>query len=294
MLGKNYRYKWLDFTDLTQHNLYASDWYSYVLQNNIKDTTTRTDVTNKANFHWWYSSETLVNPRLITFSWKVVWFTKDKRHIWWNELVSAIQPEANPNIQNRGFYPLYFQDDWWNERVIYAKVYSPPTATNWLSDPVIEYTFELLSESEKVYSPATKTETGSLWAFWGFTLPTTLPTTIWWFVGTIEVENEWNWIAPCKIQIVGTCTNPKIFNLTNWMKYRLWATTENLILDNRNLNNNPLENFIVTNNWFNVKAQRLSWSDIFLQPGINNIVVISDNPSDTATVTITYRDTFIY
>lgn len=294
MLWKAYRYKWLDFTDLFQHNLYQIDGYSYLLQDVIKDTTTRTEVTNKANFHGWFSSETLVNPRLLTFTWKVVWLTKEKRHLWFNALVSAIKPEWNPNIQNRGFYELQFQDDNGTEKVLYAKVFTPPTATNWLSDPVIEYSFELLCESEKVYGATIKTETGWQSYFGGMTLPTTLPTTFWWFVWSLEVENEWNWIAPCKIQVVGTATNPKVYNLTNWQKYRLWMVTENLVLDNRNINNNPTENFIVTNNWFNVKSWRLSWSDIFLQPWVNNIAVISDDPSEIFTVTITYRDTYIY
>jgi hypothetical protein len=240
MLGKAYRYKWLDFTDLIQHNLYQSDWYSYLLQDVIKNTTTRTDVINKANFHWWFSTETLINPRLITFTGKCIWLTKEKRHLAWDRLVSEIQPEWNPNIQNRGFYPLYFQDDNGTEKILYAKVYNPPTATNWLSDPIIEYTFELLCESEKIYWLNDKIETWNLWYFWWFTLPATLPDTLWWFVWIIEVENEWNWIAPCKIQVIWNCTNPKIFNLTNNQKYRLWWTTQNLILDNRNINKNRL------------------------------------------------------
>lgn len=294
MLWQAYKYKWLDFTDLFQHNLYQSDGYSYLLQDVIKDTTARTDLTNKANFHWWFSSETLANPRLITFTWKVIGMTKEKRHLWFNALVSAIQPEWNPNLQNRWFYDLQFQDDNGTDKILYAKVYTPPTATNWLSDPVIEYSFELLCESEKVYGSTNKIIYGNRSYFWWLTLPTTLPTAIWWFVGSTEVNNEWNWIAPCKIQIVWTATNPKIYNLTNWQKYRLGITTENLVLDNRNINNNPTESFVVTNNGFNVKSQRLSWADIFLQPWLNNIAVISDDPSETFTVTITYKDTYLY
>ena len=294
MLWKSYKYKWLDFTDLGQEQLLQSQWYCYVLQDVIKDTTTRTDVTNRANFHGGFSSETLANPRLLTFTGKVVWLTKAQRHLWFNALVSTIQPEGNPNIQNRWFYDLLFEDDGGTEKLLYAKVFTPPTATNWLDDPIIEYTFELLCESEKVYGVQNKQVTWWKAVVWWMTLPTTLPTVLWWFAWAIEVINDGNWIAPCKIQVVGTATNPKIYNLTNNQKYRLWLVTDNLILDNRNINNNPLETFIVTNNWFNVKANRLSGSDIFLQPWTNHIAVVTDVWSEDIQVIITYKDTYIY
>ena len=294
MLGKAYRYKTLDFTDDTQFTSQQTNWYSYILQDVIKDTSTRTQVTDKANFHWWYSSETLAWPRLFTFTGKIVGLDKAKRRTARNELISALQPEWNPNVINRWFYQLLFQDDWGAERFAFCKVFTMPEARNGLDNPVIDFRFELLSESEKIYSITQKTATGTSGAFGGNTLPNTLPNTISWFVWAIPVNNEWNWIAPCKITVVGTATNPKIFNLTNGNKYRInWVTT-NLVLDNRNLLNNPLENFIVTDNGQNIKAQRNSGADIFLQAGINQIAVLTDDPTESPTVTITWRDTFIW
>ncbi len=294
MIGKARRYKWLDFTDSVQVASQRSNWYSYIIQNNVRNTVLRTNLTDKANFHWWYASETLAWPRLFSFEWKVIGTTKAKRHTARSLLLNALKPEWNPNIVNRWFYPLQFQDDGWNERVAYCKVYSMPSAENWLDSPVIDFSFELLSESEKIYGATTHTITGTKAFIGGWTLSTTLPTTFWSFAWAIPVTNAWNWIAPCKIQIVWTATNPKIINTANGNKYRINWTTTNLVLDNRNLNNNPLENFIVTDNGVNIKAQRNSWADIFLDPWLNHIAVLTDNLNETPIVYITYRDTFIY
>jgi len=107
------------------------------------------------------------------------------------------------------------------------------------------------------------------------------------------VDNKGDWIAPLKIQIAGQCTNPKIINTANGNKYRITGTTTNLVLDNRNLNNNPLEIFIVTDNGVNIKEKRHSGADIFLNAGMNHIAVLTDDPTENPTITITYRDTFI-
>jgi len=294
MIWKAFRYKWLDFTDSVQVLSQHTNWYSYIIQNNIRNTALRTNITDKANFHWWYSSETLAWPRLFTFEWKVIWTTKAQRHTARSLLLNAIKPEGNPNIINRWFYDLQFQDDGWNEKVAVCKVYSMPSPENWLDSPVIDFSFELLSESERIYWATTHTITGAR-AFLGWmTLSTTLSKPFWNYVWAIPVTNSWDWIAPCKIQIVWKATNPKIINVTNWNKYRIDWTTTNLILDNRNLNNNPLENFIVTDNWVNIKSQRNSGADIFLDSWINYIAVLTDDPLENPIVYITYRDTYLY
>jgi len=88
--------------------------------------------------------------------------------------VAALQPEGNPNIQTRGFYPLYFQDDGGNERFAICKVFTMPQPRNGLDEPTIEFTFELLSESEKIYGDQ-HIVTGNKAVVGGMTLPTTLP-----------------------------------------------------------------------------------------------------------------------
>ena len=111
MIGKARRYKWLDFTDSVQVASQRSNWYSYIIQNNVRNTVLRTNLTDKANFHWWYASETLAWPRLFSFEWKVIGTTKAQRHEARSLLLNALKPEGNPNIINRGFYDLEFQDD---------------------------------------------------------------------------------------------------------------------------------------------------------------------------------------
>jgi len=294
MIWKSRRYKTLDFTDSVQVVSQTSNWFSYIIQDVKKDVPLRTNVNDKANYHWWYSSNTLAWPRLFTFTWKVIGTKKDKRNIWLSLLMNKIKPEWNPNISNRWFYDLERQTDWWDERTCKAKVYQMITPTNWLDDPIIEYTFELYSETEKIYSPTVQTVSWFRGFFWWVTLPTTLPTYLAWFSWSIPLTNNGDWFAPIKIQVVWTCTNPKILNLTNNNKYRITGTTNNLILDNRNINNNPLETFIVTDSWTDIKKKRSSWADIFLDPWLNHIVVLTDDPTETPTVTITFRDTYIF
>lgn len=292
MIWKNFVYKWLDFTDQVQQTKLTNSGYCYILQDVIKNVPLRTQTSDKANFHWWYSSETLAGQRLFTFVGKVVWLDKDKRHQARRELMLALVPEWNPNIINRGFYELLRQDDWGNNRLAYCKVYWMPEPTNDLDSPVIDFRFELLSETERIYWDQHIVQWHKAIHGW-ITLSTTLPETFGSYVWAIPITNNWDWIAPTKIQIVGKCTNPKIINTRNGNKYRINWETNNLVLDNRNLNNNPLETFIVTDNWVNIKEKRHSGADIFLEAWLNSIAVLTDDPTENPVITITYRDTFI-
>jgi len=294
MIGKARQYKWLNFTDSVQVLQQHTSWYSYIIQDNVRNTPLRTETYDRANFHWWYSSETLAWARLFTFTWKVIGTNKSNRDTARSLLVNAIKPEWNPNIQNRWFYDLLRKTDWWEDRTCKAKVYSMPNPTNWLDSPFIDYTFDLYCENEKVYDPTTQIVTWWRWYFWWQTLRTRLPSYLSWFNWYIPVTNNWDWYAPIKVQIVWQATNPQIINLTNGNRYRITWITTNMVLDNRNLLNNPTETLIVTDNWQNIKALRHSWADIFLNPWLNNIVVLTDNITETPTVYITYRHTFIF
>jgi len=293
MIGKNFIYKWYDFSDEAQEIKLNTEWYWIILQDVNRNLSLRTNTTDRANFHWWYASETLAWPRLYTITGKIVGQTKALRDKGWQELVTIIKPEGNPNIVNRGFYPLQFKDDWWQDLVAYCKVYSMPNATNDLDNPVIDFTFELFSETERIYWTETKVVSGKKAFISWITLPTTLPTvlgTYWW---TIIVENKGNWIAPMKIQVVGKSTGLKLINTTNGNKYRLNWETSNFVIDNRNLNNNPIENLIVTDNGVNIKSRRNSGADIFLNPWINHIAVLTSDTTEDPNITITFRDTYI-
>lgn len=293
MIWKERKYKWLDFTDSVQCTSQQSNWYSYIFQDIVRNVPLRTEIYDRANFHWWYSSETLAWSRIFTFSWKVIWTNKDNRDTWRTLLVNQIKPEWNPNIVNRWFYDLTWKTDWWDDRTCKAKVYSMPSPTNWLDSPIIDYNFELYCEDEKIYDPTIQSITWGRWFVWWITLPIPLPTYLSWFSWYIPVTNNWNWYAPVKIQIVWQATNPQVINLTNSNKYRITWVTTNFVLDNRNLLNDPTQSLVVTDNWVNIKSQRSSWADIFLDPWVNHIVILTDVPSERPVVYITFRHTYI-
>jgi len=294
MIWINRQYKWIDFTDSVQYASRVANGYGVFIQNEVHWTTTRTDVFDRANYHGGYSSETLAGGRLFTFDCIAVWSTKAQRNTIRNTIVAALQPEPNPWASNRGFYDLDFDDDWWNARTVKAKVFTPPTPTNDLDDPLIRFTFELYAEEEKIYWDTEKTTSGTVGYLWGFTLSTPLPYTTAWYINIISVTNAGNRAAPFKMQLLGEAVNPKIINLTNGNKYRIEKTTTNYIFDNRNLNNLPTERLVVMDNWLDIRAYRSSGASIYLDPWVNELVVITDNHDTTNTVEFTFRDSYLY
>ena len=159
-------------------------------------------------------------------------------------------------------------------------------------DPIIKFTFELFAETEKIYWDITKLVEWGIWAVWWFTLPATLPTASWNYLNAIELNNEWNHEAPIRLEIIWSCTNPKILNITNKYKYRIDWETSIMVFDNTNLLNNPKQRLVVTDNGVDIKAQRNSWSDIYLSPWLNYIVVTSDEILDDPLIRIRFRDTY--
>lgn len=289
MLWKKFIYRWLDLTDWVQNDI--------VLIDSVRNIPLRTGINDRANFHWTYTSSSLAWGRIFIFRWQVFGKTKAERRAGRKKLIDVIQPEYSPTDINRGFYDLTRETDWGVEMTTKAKVYQAPEANNWLDDPVIEFSFALYSETEKVYSPTTKTANWWIGYFMGTPLPTTLPTPLSWYVGSIECNNEWNWIAPIRVNVVWDCTNVKIINLTNSQKYKLWQSWDdfnstNLIYDNRNLTNDPTKILVVQDQWTSVKQYRTQGWDIFLNPWINNIVVLTDNYPNDADVIITWRDAY--
>ena len=294
MIGYNRQYKSLDFSDTTQETSIRTNWYGIVLQDEVHTATLRTDTYDRANYHGGYSSESLLSPRVFTFTGKIVGNTKALRHTARNSLVSKIQPEANPWSLGRGFYDLTFLDDWGNARRVSAKVFKMPEPSNDLDSPVIDFTFDLLSENEKIFWETLQTVTWWIWFVGGFTLPVTLPATLTWYAGYMTCTNNGNWASPVKISVVGNVTNPKILNITNWNKYRLTKTTTNLVFDNQNLNNDPTKSLVVTDAGTDIREYRNSGAGIYLNTGANNLVVIADSYTGTPVVTVNFYDSYIY
>ncbi len=76
------------------------------------------------------------------------------------------------------------------------------------------------------------------------------------FGGGGKLVNDGNRYAPVNIQIVGTCTNPKIYNLTTGEVIRIESKTENLIFDNRNLDFKEGKDWILENYGQDISAKR--------------------------------------
>lgn len=294
MIWQNFQYRWLDLSNSTQKTQWDTLWYWIVLQSEVHTTDLSTDIFENANYHWWYTSATLAWPRLWTFSWKIMWTNKSNRDKARSDLVAVIQPDANPWSLNRWFYTLNFQDWQWNDRRVNAKVYKAPEPSFWNPcDTSFDFTFELITESEKIYWEY-KTSTWWIATVWGMTLPTTLPTTLTWYAGTISCTNSWNRSAPVRISVVGSITNPKIINTTNSQKYRIDKTTTNLVFDNTNQTNDPRKRLVVTDSGTGITGYRNSGSSVYLDPGENKIAVIGDSYDASTTVTINFYDTYLY
>ena len=294
MIWKNRKYRWIDFSDDIQNISMQDNGYGIFIQNEVHPAVLRTDTFDRANYHGGYSSETLAGGRLFTFDCILVGNTKAKRHIAWNSLVAILQPDPNPWALGRGFYDLDFKDDWGNDRTVKVKVFTVPTPDNGLDDPTIRFTFELYAEEEKIYWTEVKSETWTVGYLGGTTLPMTLPTTLSWYIGKITVNNEWNWAAPIRVSLVWNAVNPKIKNVTNGNIYRIDKTTSNLVFDNRNLDNDATKRLVVTDNWTDIRAYRSSGASVYLDPGENELVVLTDNYDTTNIVTITWRDSHLY
>jgi len=289
MLWRKFAYRWLDLTDGVQSDI--------VLIDNVRNIPLRTQLYNRANYHGTYTSSTLAWGRLFIFRGQIFGETKAERRAGRKKLIDVIQPEPNPNAYNRGFYELTWETDWGIEMTTMAKVYQAPEATNWLDDPIIEFTFSLYAESEKVYEPTQKTASGWIWFFIGTPLSTPLPTPFSWYAWAISCTNEGNRPAPIKVNVVGSCDNPRIINTTNSQKYYIGNgsnpyTSTNLVYDNRNLDNSPTEQLIVTDQWTNIKQYRTQGGDIFLEPWENHLVVLADDYPNSSSVTITWRDSY--
>ena len=295
MLNKNFLYKGIDFSTTAQQLSQATNWYSYILKNYSMTPWLRTDYFDMANYHGSFTSETLSSWRTLTFDFELFGDDCEKRAIWWNALLSAIQPEQNPWSLTRWFYKLNMYDcDAW-DKFVYAKVVTLPDPT--LPDICkknFTFTFSLYSESEKVFWDTYNTSTWTIGFQGWMTLATTLPTTLSGYVWYITCTNDWNWAAPINLSLIWDVTNPKIINITNGNKYRITKSTTNLIYNNINLENDPTKRLLVTDAGVNISAYRDSGAGIYLEPWDNDLVILADSYTWTPTAAISRYDTYLF
>lgn len=318
MIWKDYTYKWFSFSDdlALVNNL--------VLHDVKKSISLRTNIYEKNSYHWTNSSLTLWSGRVITFTWKIFGISDEERANWQDRLNAIIRPEWI-FTDDKWFYELSWYEDNWQKVKAQAKVYSMPTYNTEVWSKEIDFSFDLYVENSTFQWYEDKSnKTIATTIMWWHTLPMTLPAILNWYIiitftespitdveweiltdvelnEILEIVQEWAWSfpnannlwnfeAPCRIELVWDLVNPKITNLANWRFYWLNTTISSLVLDN------TWKEFIVEDNWINVKQYRQTWSkQLFLSPGVNEFIVYADNLSINTNyqITIYFNDTYI-
>lgn len=290
MIGKNFKYKDLDFSDVSQQLLQQTHNYCYPLQQVDYQLQPRTQTILNENYHWGLLSRTLYGVRYFNFEWIAIGLEKEQRGTVHHLLRSNLNIEANP--QKNPYYTLSWLTD--DERPVFckAKVSESITFKNNLWDIRMPYDFQLASPNEKYYSTELKTIKKQLSKSGGTALWTPLSTALCGYGGEIIVENKGNRQAPIRLEVKGKCTNLKILNLTNSQKFRVEAITEDFVYDNQNLDFLPNKELVVEDKWINIKPRRSTGGQIYLEPWFNRLVVLTDDSSEQANITLFYRDTY--
>lgn len=177
------------------------------------------------------------------------------------------------------------------------------TLENDVLDPEIRFNFELYAENPTIFNPEEKCKCWKLGFFGWELLFNLLPNQLDDFSDYIEIENNWTWDAPCRIEVDSTVplVNPKILNIVIGdfgvsTFYKLETQTTELVFDNTNPNNEPNLQLVVTDAGVDIRDKRTAWTSIFLKPGKNYIIVIADNYEDAldgTKVCVKWRDTYI-
>lgn len=283
MIGKNWKYKWLNLSDdnaLSQR---------LVITDVIKNVNLRTRIFDKQNYHWSTATPTLASGRLYTFSF-TIFGDREQRYIWQRALEDFIKPEFNP-WKTDWLYTLEWTTDWWEEVITKASVYKCPRyddTTPW--NMSITGTFELYAPIPNFTSKITKHND---WWYWrkgwfkmDFKTPFKMDELLWEF----SVENLWNWQADTRIEVIWFIDNPRIKNLTNDTFYWLNGSYSNLVLDW------TWKGFTATDNGIDVRANRMSGSEIVrIEPWENALILTwtDFNYTSDVEIKIFYKDTYL-
>lgn len=290
MIGKNFRFKELNFADEVQIHLQREQGYSYPLQNVDYNIQERTQISLNESYHGGLISSTLYGVRYFDFEGVGLGMEKEQRGKVYQLLRTQLNIEANP--QKNAYHHLFWLTD--DDRAVFCKVKVTKAVDfkNALWEIRMPYEFQLASPSEKYYGVELKTVEKQLWSAGGTSLSTGLGVALWGYGGEIVVENRGNRQAPIRLEVKGKCTNLKILNLTNTQKFRVEAITEDFVYDNQNGDFLPNKELVVEDKGINIKPKRSTWGQIFLEPWVNRLVVLTDNPSERAEIRLLYRDTY--
>jgi len=269
MIWRNYVYNWFDMTDR------VAIANKFALQDVDISVVQRQEITDNANDHWSESSRTLASGRLFSFSWKVVWLTKEIRWQAWDMICDAINLE--PFMGSEYLHDLLFQTDSWEDRQVKVLVKTAPKWSNWLHRPEINFVFELYAPWFAVYWISEESESWSSSVFWWTSFANKFGDSWWSFSWDVVCNNEWNYKAWCEITVTWELVNPIIKNITNWNQYKINWTTNNLVLNSK-------DGRTVKDWWIDISYKRDYGTAIMLSPWLNTIVVFSDWGNATFTV----------
>mgnify|MGYP001690260039 CR=1 FL=1 len=292
MLGKNRKYKNLDFSDVFQKKHQKENGRSYPLQDKYDDMISRTEEFANANYHGGILSHSLYGIRYINFLGVGIGVSKEERA----KVLRVLQEELSlPHGNgNQEYFDLFRETDDGGKRTCKAKISQALSTRHQLWNYKFDYTFQLACPSEKIYGLETRIKRMSRGFLGGVPLGSPLATEIWSFGGVEIVTNEGNRYAPIRIQLIWTCTNPKIINLTTGEIIRIQAVTQNLIFDNRNIDFSQARAWKLEDLGQDISAKRLTGKDLYLSPGKNKIVITTDIPEENPEIILTRRDTFNY
>ncbi len=283
MIWKKFIYKWLDMSDEN------STINNFVLQEVSKSTLYRTTVKNKQNYHGSDASPTLASGRLFTFNFSIFW-TRTQRANAQQKLEAVIIPEFNP-WKTTWLYALQWTNDNEIDVKIQAQVFWSITYDEmepWTT--IINGSFELFAPDPVYQWLITKNNAWEYWRSWWTTLWTTLWVALDELLAEITFTNNWNWTAPVRITVTWNIENPKLKNITSDTYYWLTRTCTDLLFDW------TWTGLIVTDEWVNVKADRMVWSEIIrVVPGENTFLLSWTNFSYDSEVVwnIYFNDSYL-
>ena len=295
MIWKDYKWNGVDISGKDFGTTFQ------LMQNVTKDLSVRGFTFNLANNHGGVVWPRIANPRLFTFNMAVA---NSDEYIRENSL-SKIQElfHVSWNINRQESWVLSWSTKDNKRRYCNAMVFTPPTVTNGLCDPIVNVTAELIAQDPRVFDPNTVCVEWLPYMSPGNYLDNLLPNLLWTNDDGIRCENAGDWDAPVRIEVAGRMVNPKIYIYNEWdLVYFLkieWVTN-NLVIDTRN-SSSPLsrDRFVVTDNGINIsgkiKLEGGGWP-LFLGSGTNFVQVYPENfiEAENHPVKVIYEHTYSY
>lgn len=273
MIGKFYKYRGYELPWTTAQGR-AKMWYPDV-KIDPPITSINTQV-QRLDYHGVYLAPTLMQGRVIQISGQIFDTEKENRGIARNEIREIFSIPDFPTRENE-INKLEFTDDDGTEWFINCKVQSLPSFDHLeRGGPQIDFFLTLIAEDGYIYSKELNSVEGVYGLYGGWQLPVELPDAMDLAINYVDVEVEGTQKSPLKITATGDIRNPKFLNLNNGTYYAF----DNLTLTaGKTLVIDP-EDFSAKVNGDNVLGLRRQGSTIlFLDPGINRIVMIGDNYS---------------